>query len=141
LTIILGIILLALMFGITNTMLMSVMDRVREFGVLMAIGMQRKKVFFMIALETLLLSVTGAAIGAAFGFASVVWAGHTGINLAWFSDGLAQYGMSSMLFPVVHVSIYPSLGIMVIITACLAAIYPATKAIRLKPAIALASIG
>ena len=47
LEIFLGIILAALLFGITNTMLMSVMDRIREFGVLMAVGMKRTRVFFL----------------------------------------------------------------------------------------------
>ncbi len=61
----LGIILLGLLFGITNTMLMSVLDRVREFGVLMAIGMKRKRVFSLIILETVFLSLSGSAAGVA----------------------------------------------------------------------------
>jgi putative ABC transport system permease protein len=62
-----------------------------------------------------------------------------GISLAWFSDGLSQYGISSMLYPVVHSSLYPTLAAMVVLSACFAAVYPAVKAIRLNPASAIAS--
>lgn len=138
-TIFLGIILLALMFGITNTMLMSVLDRVREFGVLMAVGMKRKHIYLMITIETLFLSVTGAVSGVLLGAATVAWWGHAGINLAWFAEGLSKYGISSHLFPVVHTTMYATLGLMVLLTACIAAVYPALKAIRLNPAVALAT--
>lgn len=136
-----GIILLALLFGITNTMLMSVLDRVREIGMLIAIGMKRRRVFRMIVLETILLSLTGSVLGVVVGWATVAWFHQAGINLSWFSDGLSQYGISSMLYPMIHLSLYPTIGLMVIVTACLSALYPAMKAIRLNPASALATFG
>ena len=137
----LGIILLALLFGITNTMLMSVLDRTREFGVLMAVGMKRRRIFAMVVLETMFLSITGSIVGAILGAGCVAWFGRTGISLAWVSDGLSQYGISSMLIPVVHPTLYPMLAIMVILAACSAAVYPALKAVRLNPAKAIASFG
>ena len=140
-TIFLGIILLALLFGITNTMLMSVLDRIKEFGVLMAIGMKRRRIFAMIFLETIFLSITGSAVGVALGAGTVAWFNRTGIFLGLFSDGLSMYGISSMLYPIVHSSIYPSLGAMVVFAACISAIYPALKAIRLNPASAIATFG
>ena len=140
-TIFLGIILLALLFGITNTMLMSVLDRVKEFGVLMAVGMKRRKIFAMIFLETIFLSITGSAVGVALGSGTIAWFNRTGIDLSLFSKGLSMYGIGSMLYPVIHFSVYPSLGAMVILAACLSAIYPALKAIRLNPASAIATFG
>jgi ABC-type lipoprotein release transport system permease subunit len=137
----LGIILLALLFGITNTMLMSVLDRVREFGVLMAVGMKRRRVFSMILMETLFLSLTGGVAGTLLGSLSIAWTGHVGLNLRWVSEGLSQYGISTMLYPVVHTSTYPTLGVMVVVTAAIAAMYPAIKAIRLNPASAIATFG
>ncbi len=138
-SIFLGVILLALLFGITNTMLMSVLDRTREFGVLMAVGMKRRRIFFMVVLETLFLSITGGVVGVSLGATSVALTASKGISLAWFSDGLSQYGISSMLFPVVHSTLYPTLAAMVVVAACLAAVYPAMKAIRLNPASAIAA--
>jgi len=137
----LGIILLALLFGVTNTMLMSVLDRVREFGMLMAVGMKRGRLFGMIMLETLFLSITGSVAGTVLGALTLAWAGHSGIDLAWFSEGLTMYGMSSMLYPAVHAVLYPVLGAMVIVASVLAALYPATKAVRLVPSAALSTFG
>ena len=137
----LGIILLALLFGVTNTMLMSVLDRVREFGMLMAVGMKRRRLFGMIMLETLFLSLTGSLAGTALGAVTLAWVGQSGIDLAWFSEGLTMYGMSSMLYPSVHAVLYPTLGAMVIVASFLAALYPATKAVRLVPSAALSTFG
>jgi len=137
----LGVILLALLFGVTNTMLMSVLDRVREFGMLMAVGMKRRRLFTMIMLETLFLSLTGSVAGTAFGALTLAWAGASGIDLAWFAEGLTMYGMSSMLYPAVHGILYPTLGAMVVVASFLAALYPAIKAVRLVPSAALSTFG
>jgi ABC-type lipoprotein release transport system permease subunit len=140
-SIFLGIILLALLFGITNTMLMSVLDRVREFGLLMAVGMHRRTLFALIVLETLLLSITGSLAGIALGSATVAWLGHAGFDLGVFSRGLSQFGIGTTLYPSVHTSMYPVLALMVVLVSCAAAIYPAAKAVRLHPASALATFG
>lgn len=137
----LGIILLALLFGVTNTMLMSVLDRVREFGMLMAVGMKRRRLFGMIMLETFLLSLTGSIVGTVLGALTLAWAGTAGIDLAWFSEGLTMYGMSAMLYPAVHAVLYPTLGAMVMAASFLAALYPAIKAVRLVPSAALSTFG
>jgi ABC-type antimicrobial peptide transport system permease subunit len=137
LDIFLGIILFALLFGITNTMLMSVMERIRELGVLMAVGMKRIRVFFLIIIETIFLSITGGLVGMLLGAAAIWYFAQTGISLALFSQGLSSYGISSQLIPGLPVEFYPILFVMIIITALLSAIYPAIKAIRLKPASAI----
>jgi putative ABC transport system permease protein len=62
-----GIILLALSFGIINTMLMAVLERTREIGMLLALGMNRLKVFAMIVLETFFLVLAGCPVGYAIG--------------------------------------------------------------------------
>lgn len=130
----LGIILLGLLFGITNTMLMSVLDRVREFGVLMAIGMKRKRVFTLIILETVFLSLSGSVVGVALGAIAVRITQSTGIDLSVVSEGLSSYGIASVLYPEVPPILYVELGVLVIITALIAAIYPGIKATKLNPA-------
>ena len=66
-----GIILLALTFGIINTMLMSVLERIRELGMLMAIGLNKRKIFLMIMLETFYLTLIGCPIGLLVGWLTV----------------------------------------------------------------------
>lgn len=137
LNIFLGVILFALLFGITNTMLMSVMERVREFGVLMAVGMKRRRVFAMIILETTMLSLVGGIIGMILAAISITWVGNVGIDLSAFTKGFTAWSLSPMLHPVLPVSFYISITIMIFITAIFSAVYPAIKAIKLKPAQAI----
>ncbi len=128
------IILIGLLFGITNTMLMSVLDRVREFGVLMAIGMKRGRVFWLVMLETIFLSITGGILGVALGAVAVGITGHTGIDLSIVAQGLSSYGISSVLYPAIPPLMYAELTVLVILTALGAAIYPGLKATKLNPA-------
>ena len=137
LNIFLGIILFALLFGITNTMLMSVMERIRELGVLMAVGMKRIRVFILIIIETIFLSISGGIVGMILGAASIWLTAQKGINLSLFSQGLSSYGISSHLFPSLPTDFYSTLFVMIIVTAIISAIYPAFKAIKLNPASAI----
>ena len=137
LNIFLAIILFALLFGITNTMLMSVMERVREFGVLMAIGMKRRRVFAMIIIETILLSLVGGVIGIILASISIALVGDVGINLSAFTEGFTAYSISPVLYPILPISFYISISLMILITAIFSAFYPAIKAIKLKPAQAI----
>ena len=132
--IITGIILLALTFGIVNTMLMSVLERIRELGMLMAIGLNKKKIFTMIMLETLFLTLIGCPVGLLAGWLSVLVLGSIGINIAIFSEGLASYGFSSIIYPALDSQNYWTVAIMCLITALLSAIYPAFRALQLNPA-------
>ena len=128
------IILIALCFGIINTMLMAVLERVKEIGMLMAVGMNKRKIFNMIILESIMLTLTGGVVGILLGIGiSRVFEKHP-INLSAFAQGLEQYGMSTEI-----ATVFPahSLGILitlVVLTGLISAIYPARKALKLNPA-------
>jgi len=133
------LILLTLVFGITNTLLMGVVERVREIGVVMALGMNHFKVFSMVLIESLLLSLTGGALGMFTGVISIEILAKYGIDLSNFSEGLAEFGMSHMIYPILPLEQYPKIILMVIITAVIAAIFPGIKAMRLNPIKAIRS--
>ena len=109
-----GIILIALAFGIINTMLMAVLDRTREIGMLLSIGMRPSKVFGMIMLETIFLSLTGAVTGVLASMATIAWFGQRGINLSFIAEGFNALGYSSIVYPALGVNFYIMLAIMVI---------------------------
>ena len=132
-----AIILFALLFGITNTMLMSVMDRIRELGVLIAIGMKKGRVFIMIVLETILLSLTGGLAGILTGVISILYFGETGIDLTAVASSLESFGASAMLYPYLPVVVYLILTMMIIMAANIAALLPAWKAVHLEPSQAI----
>jgi ABC-type lipoprotein release transport system permease subunit len=130
---ILIIILLALAFGILNTMLMAIFERVKEIGVLMAVGMSKARIFVMIIMETVFLSITGAALGMAISAWVVHVAGTKGINLGIFAQGLEAYGYSSVIYPQLAPLFYLTLAFMVVMAALLSSLYPAYKALTLNP--------
>jgi ABC-type lipoprotein release transport system permease subunit len=132
-----AVIVLALAFGIINTMLMVVLERVRELGMLMAVGMKRGRIFAMIMLETVFLSMTGAGTGMLLSIAAIAALGRTGIDLSLFAQGLHEFGMAEILYPSMRLSMYPILALMMIATAVASSIYPALHALRLRPADAL----
>jgi len=136
----LTVIMLALIFGIVNTMLMAVLERVKELGMLMAIGMNKLRVFLMIALETVLLAVVGAPVGLLLGYLTIQYLGEYGIDLSAYSDTLSMYGMSSVIYFELDPVVYWQIPIAVAITAVLASLYPAYKAIRLRPVEAIRKI-
>ena len=135
-----SIIMLGLAFGIINTMLMAVLERTRELGMLMSIGMNKRSIFSMIMLETFFLAMVGVPIGLFIAFGLVTYFGKKGIDMSSFSDGLNELGFSNIAYTSLDPSYYTQIAIMVAITALLSAIYPALRALRLKPAEAVRSL-
>lgn len=138
--ILLVIIMLALVFGIVNTMLMAVLERFKELGMLMAVGMSKLRVFTMVLLETLYLSIIGSPVGLLIGWLTITYYSQVGVDLSSYSEGLESFGYSSILYPYIEGSAYVTVTIGVIVTAFLGAIYPAWKAISLNPVEALHKI-
>ena len=134
------IIMFALIFGIINTMLMAVLERTKELGMLMAIGMNKGKVFLTIVFETLMLAIVGAPIGMLLGWITITLTGKSGINMSMYQKGLEQFGMSGTVYPSLTPDTYVTVGVAIAITALLASIYPARKAVKLRPVEALRKI-
>ena len=132
--IILGIFLFALSFGIINTMLMAVLERKRELGMLGAIGMSKRKIFNMIMLETIFLTLIGSVVGMIFAIVVLLPTLQTGIDLSFFmKDQFEDYGFASMVYPMINIKMFVQIVILVILAGILSAIYPARKALKLKP--------
>ena len=132
-----AIILFALLFGIINTMLMAVLERAKELGMLMAIGMNKVRVFIMIMLETVMLSLTGGICGIALGWILDLYFGNVGISLATWSEAYSSLGFDTLIYPRLSLSTSLEVAVMIIITGVIASIYPAMKALRLRPAEAI----
>jgi len=127
------LILSALSFGIVNTMLMAVLERTRELGMLMSIGMNRRKIFSMIMLESVFLSVVGGFTGMAVSELVIAVTAKTGINLVKYSEGMEAFGYSAHLYPSIEPQFFIITALLIILTGILSSIYPARKALRLNP--------
>ena len=127
------IILAALAFGIVNTMLMVVLERTREIGMLTAIGMNRRRVFSMIMLESVFLSVTGGIAGMIISYLVVKLTANTGINLSQYAEGFAALGYSADIYPQITAGFFGIVTVLIIVTGIISSIYPALKALKLNP--------
>ncbi len=131
------IILIALTFGIINTMLMVIVERTHELGLLLALGMSKGRVFLMIMLETVFLSMTGGITGMAVSAGVISYYGRQGIDLSIVGEGLAALGYAARVYPQLEDAFFAVLTVLVIITAMLSSLYPARKALKLLPAEAI----
>lgn len=128
-----AIIMAALAFGIVNTMLMAVLERTRELGMLAAIGMNRVRIFSMIMLESVFLSIIGGIAGMGVAALAIVLTARKGINFMQYAEGMEALGYSAHIFPEISSSFFLMMTVLVIITGILSAIYPAIKALKLNP--------
>jgi ABC-type lipoprotein release transport system permease subunit len=132
--IIVGIFLFALSFGIINTMLMAVLERRRELGMLGAIGMGKGAIFRMIMMETVFLTLSGSLVGIALAAAAIVPTLQSGVDLTFMMDDVFEdYGFGSVVYPIMNIQMFVEIIAAVILAGILSAIYPAMKALKLKP--------
>ncbi|MDZ7694673.1 MAG: FtsX-like permease family protein [Balneolaceae bacterium] len=134
------IIVIALIFSIINTMLMSILERTRELGMLMAVGMNKVRLFMMILCETIFLTMTGAPLGLLLSWGSIQLMEDTGIDLSAFAQGFNEYGMSSTIYPELSGIYYLNITLLIAAAALLSSLYPAWKTLKLKPVEAIRKI-
>lgn len=135
--ILVGVVLLALIFGIVNTMLMAILERTKEIGMLTALGLSRRRIAQMIATETVFLCLVGACIGNLLSFLAISYFGNRGIHFEQFAEGLESFGMSAEVFPTIDNEMYFTITVMVVITAVFSSIFPIIRAFKLDPAAAI----
>ncbi len=130
----LAIILTLVAIGVTNTMLMSVLERTPEWGLILALGASPSRLLYLVLLEGLLLGAIGLPLGCLLALLPVAYLYHKGIDLSMISHGLEA-------FPAHAVTVHPTLtpGVMVFVSGLilcvvlLATLYPALKVSRLSP--------
>jgi putative ABC transport system permease protein len=133
-TIFLIVIMLALAFGIVNTMLMAVLERKKELGMLISVGMNKRKVFWMIVWESIFLALIAGPLGIIASYLAISFFGRYGIDLSFAAEGLRSVGLESMIYPTLSSNYYIVISVLVVTTAILSCIYPALKALKLNPA-------
>ncbi len=136
-TILDGIVMLVVAVIIANTLLMAVFERIREMGILAALGMKGRQIMQMFLFEAAILGLVGIAVGLVLGTAGVLWLARVGIPL---SDATAS-STNIALSGVMHAQFVPTtfawLALWTLVITLLAALYPAWFAARLEPVEAL----
>lgn len=133
------VIFLALSFGLVNTLVMAVFERVREIGLMLALGMRPANILGQIIVESLLLLAIGLAFGTFLAWAAIQPI-KDGIDLSIVGDGLDMWGMSSVLYPQLILSDVVLANVTVLVLGFLASLSPAWRASRYEPIEAITKV-
>ena len=124
--------------GVANPVLMAVLERTREFGIMLAVGTSQSRLLRLVLYEALLLGAFGLLLGNLVGIGLAAGLGKTGINLSAFEAGLrTMQGLSDVVYPVVRLERSAMISLLVFGIAAAVALYPAFKAARLDPVAAI----
>lgn len=132
------VVFIAMGFGIVNTMLMAVFERITEFGLLKALGMKPRWIIREVLTESFFLLILGMLIGNGLGFLSIYALSGTGIDLSQFAAGMEYWGMSRVIYPIAYAQDVIVANVVVLILGLLVSVYPAFKAAKFTPVEALA---
>jgi putative ABC transport system permease protein len=121
-----------MLLGVSNTMLMSALERTREIGTMMALGLRRSRILLLILGEALVLALAGSALGSALGAGLVALLAHRHLVVS------SPLGLDFHFLPSVSTAYLVGLPALVALGAVVSSFYPAWRASRLRPAMALA---
>lgn len=127
-----AIIFSAVAFSIINAYLMVIYERIREIGIMMAMGVLPRKIRAMLVYESAFISLLGAVAGSALGALFVLYFNHHGLDLSVFAEGLAKWGVGARLHPQLDAEDWIIGWFGVCALVLLATLYPAIKASRFK---------
>ena len=128
--------LAALAFGLVNTLVAAVLERTREFGLLMAVGMKPGSILKQVLVESWLILFAGLVAGGLVATAIYYWLAG-GIDVSQFTGGMEVVGTNRPLYPVVFPADIVTLTLIIIAFGFLASLYPARRAVALDPIAAL----
>ena len=135
-----AVLIILVAFSVLNTQLMSVLERTREFGVMMALGVKPTRLGALVMTETALMSALGLAIGAAFGFMLTYYLSIVGFSYPGMEEMAAQFNLPDRMYPSLSVfSILLGPGI-IFICSLLASIYPSLRLYYLQPVSAMRAV-
>ncbi len=133
------VIFLALSFGLVNTLVMAVFERVREIGLMLALGMKPSSILGQIVIESMMLLVIGLGIGNLLAWATIKPL-ESGIDISVVAEGMAMMGAASVLYPQLRLEDVVLANTVVLILGFLASLSPAWRASRLQPIEAITKV-
>ena len=136
--IILFVVFVVVALGLANTILMGVMERTHEFGVMLALGTAPARIARIVLYEAVLLGLAGMALGDALGAGVVAWFGSQGLDMSQYAQALQMMpGLTGIVYPRIGAGQLLMLSALVLATTVVASVYPAWKAATLMPVAAI----
>ena len=135
-----GIVILIVAVIIANTLLMAVFERIRELGILAALGMKGRQIMLMFFMEAGMLGLAGVAVGIVLGSAGVAWLAQAGLPIGDVGAAAEGIALASTITARFDPGGMASLSFWTMVITLLASLYPAWFAARLEPVEALRSL-
>ena len=138
--IIIGILYFVISFGLFGTLLMMIFERKHELGILIAIGMKKHLLAFVLLLESIMISLIGCITGVIAGFLVIKWFTAYPIHFTGeLKEIYEDYGIESIIYFSSHEKIFIIQTLVVLLLSILLAFYPGYKVLKLKPVEAINS--
>ncbi len=127
------ILLVVIAFVVLLTILMSVLERAREFGIMKAIGTRPIEIFRIILMESALLGMFGGIIGIALGLIPTIYFTRIPLDISAYSESLEEFGIDPFMYARLEPRmILATLAIILFITMVMT-VFPAIRAARTSP--------
>ncbi|MEW8508178.1 MAG: FtsX-like permease family protein [Candidatus Thiodiazotropha sp.] len=129
----LGVVLFIVLAGELNTLLISMLERTREFGVLMAIGTTGRQIAGILLVEALVIGIVGILFGIILGYAIVLFTGNYGIDLSILLGSTSRFYVDPLIYPHLKLDHLGITSAVILLASVCAGFYPAWRASRLQP--------
>ncbi len=127
--------------GIFGVILVSVIERIREFGIMQAVGTEFSLISGVVLTESLTIGLVGYFLGSLLGGATLVYFARHGLDLSHFSAGLDEFGMATITYAIIRPGYFITALVAVVMATLLSVIFPLRILKRSKPIEAINSIG
>ncbi len=132
-----SIIFITVVFSVANTLIMAIMERFHEIGVMKSIGTRPSWIAGMVIFESINLGLVGLITGVGISGLILLYFANYGIDFSQFMASVRSIGIGHIIYPLIRTKDIIASVLIVFITTLIAAVYPATKAARIKPLDAL----
>jgi ABC-type lipoprotein release transport system permease subunit len=132
-----GILIVLVAFSVLNTQLMSVLERTKEFGIVMSLGVTPGRLGRLVLLETALMGTVGLVLGVLLGGALVVWLGYHGFSYPGMEEMAGKFNLPSRIYPQVSFIGLLFGPMIILLSSVIASFYPAIRLRWLEPVAAM----
>ncbi len=127
-----SVLIILVAFSVLNTQLMSVLERTKEYGIMMALGLNTLRLASLVLLEALLMALLGLLLGIGLGLIVVAILGQTGVSFPGMEEMAAEFNIPSRMYLEIDLRSAMAGPLLVFSASILAAIYPVLRLRRLR---------
>ncbi len=135
------IVMAVVFIGILGVMYVSILDRIREFGILLGIGYAYRYIRFQVVIEALFLGFAGYLLGSVLGLLFLVYLNQYGLDLSIFAAGMSKFGLDNVIYATIKINYFLTTFVAIAIASLLSVSLPLRNIKKLNPIEVIRNIG